>query len=341
MKKVKSYFIIIFTFIILVLLTNSSFATDVNYLVLKKSNTEHIVYIKDYLQNEFEFAFYNNSAVEEEKLDFISNAKDQADGYSVAYINEKSFEDYFKDDNKAFIFVKINNNIEKTLEINLLQEVVSEEDVEFVKNTTKRISTNTELLSTETKEENGIKYTTTAGKLTITDNETATYYYNLVEIPSTDEYNRFFELAEKINTATELEIIDNLQTTKEFVSLYNNLLPQDWNEVTEMIVNQPIDSENDDKYIVWLKKVEGNNVVNDVQFLIAKKEVNEEYVKDTHHEQHVTAQPTKEVTLLNGAIKLPVTYDSIALFIVLAILVVALIVVIILKKKSKKDENKN
>lgn len=341
MKKVKSCFIVIFTFLVLVLLTNSCFAINEDYLVLKKSNDNYIVYIKSYLENEFEFAFSNDSNTAEEKLNFINNAKDQIDGCNVAYVSEKSFEDYFNDDGKAFMFVKINNTIVNTLNINLLQEVVSEEDVEFVKNTTKRISTNTELLSTETKEENGIKYTTTTGKLTITDDESATYYYNLIKMPSTDEYNSFFELAEKINSSTELEVVDNMETTQEFLSLYNNLLPQEWTEVEDMTINQPADSKDGDKYIVWLKKVNGNDIIYDVQFLIATRQVSEEFVKDTHQQQQVIAKPVTEVSFLNGAIKLPVTYDSIALFIVLAVLVVILVIVIILKRKSNKKENKN
>lgn len=341
MKKVKAY-LIIFTFLAVLLLTNSCLAANENYVVLEKTNSNYIVYLKAYLENDFEFAFSNISTTEESELNFISNAKDQVDGKNVAYVSAKSFADYFSDDNKAFVYLKVGNSIVETLEIDLSVNT-SEEDVEFVKNTTKRINTDSTRLSVEVKEENGIKYTTVTGKLVITDDESYDYYYELEKMPSTDEYNRFFELAELIDVNSKFEITESLEKTQEFVKLYNELLPTEWNNpVVDLTVKQPVDSEENDKYIVWLKKVnkeDETDVTYDAQFLIARREVDEEFVKDTHTEQQVV--PAQGINLLNGAIQLPVTYDSIALFIVLFILIVVLAIVIILKKKSKKNNDQN
>lgn len=344
MGKIKTLLVIIFVFLILVSITKNSFANSEEYLILKKSNESFIIYIKNYFKNDFEFAFNDNSLATEEELDFINNAKDQNDGYNVAYISKEMIEDYFED-NKTFIFIKQNDEIIKNLEIDLSKNVVlSEETVEFVKNTTTRIKVDTELVSTETKEENGIKYTTETGKLVIIDDASAKYYYKLIKLPATEktvEYDRFFELAKNSNKTKKLEIIENLETTQDFFDLYNQLLPQEWNEIVDMTIEQP-DSKDGDKYIVWLKKEKDSEIIEDVQFLIATRKVTEEFVKDVHQEQHLVAQPVEqEISLFNGAIKLPVTYDSIALFVVLGVLVIILLVVIILKRKSKKEENEN
>ena len=76
-----------------------------------------------------------------------------------------------------------------------------------------------------------------------------------------------------------------------------------------------------------MKKVNSNQEVTvDAQFLTAYDDYQPNVVK----EQKITQETTK----------LPITYDSIALIVVLAVVVVALVVVVIRMKKLNKNEEK-
>ena len=83
------------------------------------------------------------------------------------------------------------------------------------------------------------------------------------------------------------------------------------------------------KYIVFLKKVakDGETTI-DAQFL----QEYYDYEPNTEIEQIITQETTR----------LPITYDSIALIVILAIIVIALVIVFIRMKKlkNKKDEEK-
>ena len=79
-----------------------------------------------------------------------------------------------------------------------------------------------------------------------------------------------------------------------------------------------------DKYVVLLKKIEDGVETTDVQFLTASYDYEPNVVKEVVATQETT--------------KLPITYDSIALIVVLAVVVIAIIAVFIKIKKLNKDE---
>ena len=99
-----------------------------------------------------------------------------------------------------------------------------------------------------------------------------------------------------------------------------------------MEIKQPESTEQSngtgDKYIVFLKKVakDGETTV-DAQFL----QEYYDYAPNAVKEQIKTQETTR----------LPITYDSIALIVLLAVVVLALVVVFIrMKRLNKKDEQK-
>ena len=86
---------------------------------------------------------------------------------------------------------------------------------------------------------------------------------------------------------------------------------------------QPENAEKGDKYLVWLRSTSGTALLEDVKFFISDYEYTPEY--------------KNEDKVIVEVVKTPVTYDSIALFIVLAGIIIAIVVVAILRKKSNKE----
>ena len=137
------------------------------------------------------------------------------------------------------------------------------------------------------------------------------------------------EMSEKINKEyDDMDMYEKLQINKDFYNLYSKLADEiEWQKVTNMEIKQPEASVAGDKYIVFLKKVGDNQETTvDVQFLTAFDDYQPNIIK----EQKITQETTK----------LPITYDSIALIVILAVVVVALVVVFIRMKKLNKHEEK-
>ena len=105
-----------------------------------------------------------------------------------------------------------------------------------------------------------------------------------------------------------------------------------WKEVTNLTIEQPESSEESsgvgEKYIVFLKKVaKDGEETTDVQFL----------------QEYYDYQPNveKEKIVTKETAKLPITYDSIMLIVILAIVIIAIVIVFIrMKKLENKDEQK-
>ena len=199
--------------------------------------------------------------------------------------------------------------------------------VAFVKNTTKRIAVNTEKKDKVVTEKDGIKYTTTTGKIEITADSKLQYAYVMVNVTNSKEYEDLVALAEKINNM-ETEInVTQIENSKKFYDLYEKLLSEvdnkAWVNVENMQIPQPKESKTGDKYAVWIIQENGNNTTSDVQIMTCYNEENKEYIK--------------EDKVIKTTSKLPITYDSIGLFVVLGIAVMLFTVVLVVRNKSKKE----
>ena len=122
---------------------------------------------------------------------------------------------------------------------------------------------------------------------------------------------------------------EKVQIDTEFYDLYSKLIENaKWQEVENMRIEQPESTiegtGTGDQYVVLLKKVENGVETTDVQFLTASYDYEPNVVKEVVATQETT--------------KLPITYDSIALIVVLAVVVIAIIAVFIKIKRLNKDE---
>ena len=217
----------------------------------------------------------------------------------------------------------------------------TKENLDLVEKTTKRISVDVadneeKTIAVRNETIDGVEETASVGTVSITDKDAkkSTYYYERVKVSESAEDAKLMELAGNINNKyAQMDIYEKIQTNEEFYSLYSKLINEaDWQKVQNMEVKQPESKEQSngtgDQYVVFLKKVakDGKTTV-DAQFL----QEYYDYEPNTVIEQVKTQETTK----------LPITYDSIALIVVLASVIIALIVIFIrMKKLNQKHEKK-
>ena len=126
-----------------------------------------------------------------------------------------------------------------------------------------------------------------------------------------------------------MDMYEKVQFATKFNALYSKLANEvDWKKVEEKTIKQPEESVNGDKYIVFLRKIDKQGVETiDAQFLTAY----DDYKPNVVIEEIITQETTK----------LPITYDSIALFVALGIIVLLVVIVFIrMKKLNKQNEEK-
>lgn len=330
-KKLLSKIIFTLLITIAVIAINSNvLATNENITILQKTAEEYVIYLNSSLDKEFEFAYANEELNSDETLDYIKCAKDSSEGACIAYIDANLYEKFFKDAETTYLWAKSGENyLAKGIKLDL-KDVVTEEIAQFADNTTKRISVKTDGKDVVTNVQDGIKYTTTTGKIEITDNEKAEYYYVMTNVTTSEEYSKLMELAEKINKSEALNTAERLNTIKEFYDLYSKLLSEvnddSWTKVENMQIAQPKESKTGDQYIVWIKQETASGEVNDIQLMTCYQDEDKEFIQ--------------EEQVIKTTSKLPITYDSIALFVVLAVAVVLFVVLIVVRNKNKKDSNK-
>ena len=292
---------------------------------------EYIIYINGYTDKNFKYAFSNANPGEMD-LVYINSITDLGEN-QIAYLDADTYEKLSND--TIYIWAKAKNDLgEEVLILNGIQldfqNSLTKENIDLVESITNRIPVrvidnqdDTKQISQE--EINGILITKSVGYVEITDETEGTYYYERTKTTDSVEHARLMELAEKINAEyDELDMYQKIQLSEEFYTLYSKLIEQaNWQEIENQKVYQPEESVKDDQYVVLLKKVSDNGEITDVQLLTADE----------------AEQPKTDVT--QETTRLPITYDSILLFVILAIVVIALVIVYIrMKKVSKKDEEK-
>lgn len=302
--------------------------TDEENIILKKADKEFIIYQKDLCNEEFQFAFSKVNTTKEEDLNLINSAKDslKEDALNIAYIDETLYTNFFTD-GSAYLWIKNSTGFVVKAELIDLINAIDNDLVATVNNTTKRIAVHTAVSETTTQKVDGVDKSVSVGKIVL-DSKEGSYYYQLVRLEgASEDYATLFELAELLQEGVT-GTYNQLVVTKQFYTLYNKLAPKmndtNWTEVDNYEVLQPENTKQDEKYIVWLK--DDSDVI-DAQFL--KSTYNFDEVKEL------------EQIVIKETVKLPVTYDSIALFVVLGVLIIAIAVISILKIRSnKKVENK-
>ena len=293
--------------------------------IIKTEEEKYIVYVKDLQKEEFNYAISNTPTVKEMDLKYIHSAKD--DEQNQVIVIDKSVYNV-KQNPVAYLWIKQgNNSIISGKEIDFSQSF-EKSKIEEVENTGKRIKTEiiSDLVQEDRTDENGVKITVKVGGIKIKDNQNARYFYEIM--PATDEYGTLMELAEKIkNEYSKMDMYEKINVAKEFYNKYSSLISKsNWNLVEDMQIKQPKEAKNDSKYVVFIKKVEENQVTLDSKFLISK----ETEIPTYEREQKVVEETTK----------LPITGDSFLLIIALGIIIVMMIFVFIKMKKAKKEADK-
>ena len=130
-----------------------------------------------------------------------------------------------------------------------------------------------------------------------------------------------------------MDTVEKIKTYKSFYNLYNNLLKiQNWREVQDSQIIQPEDSNKGDTYIIFLNKIaEDGTQTQDVKFLTT----------NVTEKEGETIETSVEPITVKEAKKLPITGESLALFIVLAVISIVATIVYFRVKKLKNENTKN
>lgn len=324
----KNAVLAILVIAIMLLLQIPVLAAEQNISIIQTAENEYLIYEDEFTNESFKFAYSKDKNIEETELNFINSLQDN-DGNYIAYVDNEIFNSYFLDSNTVYMWIETaQNTISDAIEIDL-SKAITQEELDFVANTTKRISVTLETQNPNEETVDGVEYTTTVDSIQINPEEGYTYEYVIVRQNENSEIANFIAMSKEIANITEnLNSYKNIKKLDEFYTLYNSLIPTEWQEVTNNTIYQPEDSVEGEEYVVWLKgtDAEGNEIV-DVQFMTCTREENQEYVPE------VIEQKT--------TVKLPVTFDTtITLLIVLGVIIVAIVVLIIVKKKLSKKDNK-
>ena len=315
---------IVIAFILVAIVPVIAFATNEKVQIVQTKNDEYIIYVENLESKEFNYAISIDKAAREMDLKYIHSVKDE-DGNQVALVNSGNYD--FSKGTKAYFWVKEGDKQVISAEEIDFSLAFKKEKMEEVENTTKRIKTEiVENLDEEDRiDEKGVHITVKIGGVKITDTDKAKYFYQTM--PATEEYATLMSLAEKIrNEYDDMSMYTKVETTNEFYTLYNKLMNNaQWQEVDEMTIRQPKEAVEGSKYVVFIKKVEGDEITLDAKFLTCQ-----EVQTPTYEKEKIVTQETT---------KLPITGDNIILIVIFAVVIIALILVFIRMKKLNEKNN--
>lgn len=331
-KKLAILLIALLTIVTLMPLSKV-FAANEGVQLVKATNGNIVIYVNGLEKNDFAYALSNKEGATEGKLTYKKSVLDSENSEEANYVAVVTPKELSQN---GYLYVKKNGeDVANTIQINAdVNNMFTQEQMSLVENTTKRIATEV-ITDSNSREEtvNEIKYTYTVGGLKITDDQTATYSYVMVKLPA-DGYTNLQNLANELNI-NDKTVCDRIQLAKNFYNQYQALLDNanaenSWKAVENMQILQNEDYENNENYVVLLKKVATDGTTTyDAKFM---------NTKFTNTETVIPAS-TQEVKKQETS-KLPITGDSIALFVILAALIIMAIFVYVRMKKANKKADK-
>lgn len=324
MTKFKSKLIVLLIVFILgiVALQVTANASNENIEIIKKSESDYLIYIKDNLDSDFEFTFSNNKDGNDltfDKKAGLDSKPENPNANKIAYINSLTIGLF---ENPTYMWAKNEKGyIVEGIEIDL-SKAISSAELEEISNVTKIIPVDLTKTNTTEKEVDNKKIITTLGKVVL---EEGKYQYILVKLSNSEEYDELLNLLTRISKFNkDTDMYTKVGVYNKFYKLYENLKPtnqSNWIDVENNEILQPDDTKDGEQYILWLKEDNETNSKIDIQFLTS------------------TRQETEEKIVEKITTKLPVTYDNNILLIVLVILIVAIVIVALrIKSLSKKEE---
>ena len=303
------------------------FAYTEDSICLYSNNGEYIIYVKDVLNEEFEFAFSDKKDESEDNLEFISSELDSSkDAINVAYVNNQLLYKYFLEDSKSYMFVR-NSKGEMVVsgdEINL-DDVVSNSILDYVSNTTNDSETLVDTTEAIKDTELSLNTVRVADYLEIVPKDGASYEYYLVNINDSSDAKALFDMAEEMNSSEKdmyNSLVDAYDFYRQLSWIEGNI--EEWTPAEDNKIYQPIESETGDKYLVIIKEDTGEDMTFDAKFMISKEHDELKYKNDLDK-------------IIHTIVKLPVTGESLALVIGFVVVIAAIVVVLFLRKKSNKE----
>lgn len=286
--KIKLLLSVVILTLSLLVMTITVYATNDDMKIVKLADKNYGIYIeydetstsKNFINYEFEFAFSNTNS--ENGLTYLSAGKDTANAIYGAYITSDLYDQYFLT-SPTYIWAKTkdsgNANILAGVEIDLSSAIdISNLVLEDVNKIAKTINIKIEQDDEVTYEDsNGVTQTVQREKITILDS--GEFYYQVEKIPSSDEYNRLYELASNISKYNIYKKLTHLSELNEFVGLFNSLYgtldnsisseDASWILAEDGVIPQPEGTKNEEQYeyIVWIRNKDGST--HDVQFMTA------------------------------------------------------------------------
>lgn len=294
-------------------------ANNTDGILLEKADGSKIIYVKDMKNTEFKYAFSDNE--DSSGATFITASKDTNDEY-VATME--------KDATAKYLFVQTEGGT-NTIEI-AKQKTISEDEIKNVEKLTKIIGVKTTETDSAVSKDGDKTITTINGKIVITDE--GTYQYQIFEVVDKNS-------STKTPNETAVHLYNQLSKLENADGMYNKLLAEitirddykilinnaKWEDAKKNEIPQPKDSQKDEVFVVIIREAkDGKEVRKDVQFMTTSRQ-DAEGVEKT----------SKEVT---KKIKLPVTGENLALYIVFGVIILAIIILIVKMRKTKQDEEK-
>lgn len=329
-NQLKLVVVIIVMLIMLFVLPMQVLGTNEELQIVKTDDEDYIIYIKDLQSSLFEFAITQSLDINEFDRNYLKSVEDD-NGNQVAFITKEKYEGL--NAQKNYLFVKKDGKlIIEGRELDF-DNVFLKDNVKKVEMTSKKIETQivTDIIEKD-EEVNGVNVKITVGGLKIIAKKNADYYYSITKLPS-EQYDILKELADKINTDYEnIDMYSKIELSKQFYNLYESLAnEQKWQKVNDYTIMQPNEAQKGEQYVVYIKEVDENqNETVDVKFMTSYREDEEEKIPGRTENKIV-----KETT------KLPITGDSMILFLLLvAIIAVAAIVFAKMKKLQNQEDRK-
>lgn len=314
--------IFMFVFAITIFSSNVVLAASENNISLVKTNeSEYIVYVEN-LNETFKYAVSNDNTTEPTEYDISSL---DVNNNNVVTIDLNTLTE-----GDLYLWIKKADNEVITNKIDL-NDYISYDDVVNINQMTKKISVKNDDQEKTVTDSDNKTTTVITGKTVITDDNTKNYEYSLVKLPATDnQINELVSLIEQINTfENETDMYTVTTTYKNFLNMYNNIVDTiEFQKVENMEIMQPEDSYNGDRYVMLLKKLDGDvKIQEDIQILTCKR------IEDAGIDKVINQKEVEK------AVKLPITGDNLAVICGFVALVVALIVLLVIKRNLNSKKN--
>ena len=238
MKSLKAKLIVLLiTMLLFTLIPFGSVAAANEGVQLIQTDNGVVIYVDGLEKTEFDYALSDKADATEMELNYINSVADD-EGNQVVLITTENFTE-----TENNLYIRTNDEEAKHIELDF-NNMFTQDKMSLVENTTKRISTEV-LTDIEVRNEiiDGINYVTKVGGLKITDDQNATYSYQIFDL-NNEKYNKLQTLANELNSDYESKsMYQRIEFVKNFYNLYEELLAEvNWQSVDNMQIVQPEDT---------------------------------------------------------------------------------------------------